>query len=302
MPEANFKITPPYNFALSLTFARCTRFEIEENNGSEILQKVLHIDGKPVFVKIICDSDIHNPRAFISWSALKGKAPSEKEVIRVVRRIISADLDLTSFYRLGRKSKHTGKIIGKFCGLKPILTPTVFESAAWAIMGQQVNLTFASTLKNRLVEKYGQQFNIDGRAFSLFPSPEEISRAQTSELKSFQFSTRKAEYLIGLAKEVTAGKVIPEALTGMKYDDAVEKLISIRGIGVWSANYILMRGAGHLDCLPLGDSGLHRAMKNLYRLKTIPDNEKVETLAQKFIPYRSLYTLYLWCYLLEGEK
>jgi 3-methyladenine DNA glycosylase/8-oxoguanine DNA glycosylase len=267
MPEASFKITPPYNFALSLTFARCTRFEIEDDNGADILQKILQINGKPVFVKIICDGDIYNPRAAVSWSALNGGLPSRKDIIYTVKRIISADLDLTSFYRLCRKSKHFSKIIGQFCGLKPILTPTVFESAAWAIMGQQVNLNFASILKNRLVEKYGQELNIDGRSFSLFPLPEKISRAQISELRSFQFSKR-----------------------------------SIRGIGVWSANYILMRGAGHLNCLPLGDSGLHRAVKNLYRLKTIPDNEKVEKLAQKFIPYRSLYTLYLWCSLLKGEK
>ena len=109
-----------------------------------------------------------------------------------------------------------------------------------------------------------------------------------------QFSQRKAEYLIGLARICTEQNNFFESLADLPYKEAIEKLVAIRGIGAWSSNYLLMRGVGHLNCLPLGDTGLTRATKEVYNMRKKPDNGKIEKLANKFEPYRSLYTLYLW--------
>ena len=155
-------------------------------------------------------------------------------------------------------------------------------------MGQQVNLNFAYTLKKRITEKYGRTISIDNRKYALFPEPVKFKKVTVGQLRRLQFSTRKAEYLLGLSKSVTNGEL------------NLELLLTVRGIGIWSANYILMRGAGQLNCLPLGDSGLHRAVKNWYRLKNLPDHEKVKKLAKPFAPFRSLYTLYLWYSLLNS--
>jgi DNA-3-methyladenine glycosylase II len=302
MPEISFKIKPPFDFALSLEFARCTKFEIENSDGSVALRKILDINGHPCFIKIDCTGGVNNPGAHVHWEALNGGSIRSDIIVGMVKRILSADVKVDQFYKVGEKSGRFRKIIEQYYGLKPILTPTVFESAAWAIMGQQVNLNFAHILKNRLVENYGREYKLDGYAYSLFPGPDKIGRADVASLTSMQFSERKAEYIIDLAREVSSGRLELDLLTQMKYDEALERLQAIRGIGVWSANYILMRGAGHLNCLPLGDSGLHRAIKKLYRLKELPDNTKVMQSAQKFAPFRSLYTLYLWCYLIKGEK
>ena len=302
MPKASFEIMSPFNFALSLEFARCTRFEIEDDGGSIALKKIIRVDGHPCFIKIEGGGNADDPKGIVHWKTLDGGECLRIAVMNEVIRMISADLDLDPFYKIGEKSRRFYKIVERFRGLKPILTPSVFESAAWAIVGQQVNLNFAYILRNRLVEKFGEEFKIDGRAYSLFPNPDNICRASISSLKSLQFSERKAEYLIGLAKNITDGELDLDSLAHMEYEDALQRLMTLRGIGVWSSNYILMRGAGHLNCLPLGDSGLHRAVKKLYRLKMSPDNEKVTQLAQKFVPFRSLYTLYLWCDLIKGER
>jgi DNA-3-methyladenine glycosylase II len=116
-----------------------------------------------------------------------------------------------------------------------------------------------------------------------------------------QFSQRKAEYLLGLSRLISHGDISLDRLNDISYDDAVKKLTSIRGLGEWSANYILMRGIGHTDCLPIGDSGLTRAVRMFYGLKNNPDDIKIFNLAQKYRPYRSLFTLYLWFYLMEDK-
>jgi len=294
MLEAEIEIIPPYNFELSLRFAKGCRFETEGELDDDRLLRLLRIDGTPVLIKISVNKEIERPVASVSWSLPEGGRIPRKKITDFCGRLICADLDLSSFYSLAAKSGRLKEVVGRFRGLKPILTPSIFESAAWAIMGQQVNLKFASTLRIRMVEKYGKRIQADGHLYFLFPEPGEVSRASVSELKELQFSTRKAEYLLDLSQGIANGRYPLESLSQLNYGEALSELTAIRGLGVWSANYILMRGAGHLDCLPLGDSGLHRAVQRLYRLKEAPDNRKVEKLAAKFSPYRSLYTLYLW--------
>jgi DNA-3-methyladenine glycosylase II len=301
MPEVEFDITPPYDFALSLEFARCTRFEVRDSHGQNRLRRIMLIDGIPVFVEIGCDGGVERPRGILAWSYPEGGRVTRSAILQSARRVICADLNLGPFYRRLSAAARRTAVLRNFRGLKPILTPTVFESAAWAIMGQQVNLTFAFALKMRLVEEFGRRFSLNGTDFFLFPTPDIISRADTAELRRLQFSARKAEYLLGISKSVSCGDLDLEALAGQTYGSAVASLVSIRGVGSWSANYILMRGAGHLDCLPLGDSGLHRAVRKLYRLKTVPDNTRVENLARIFRPYRTLFTWYLWCYIMKGN-
>ncbi|MEW5925797.1 MAG: DNA-3-methyladenine glycosylase, partial [Candidatus Zixiibacteriota bacterium] len=141
--------------------------------------------------------------------------------------------------------------------------------------------------------------NVNGREYDLFPEPKDLHGATVEQLRLMQFSNRKAEYLLDLSRAVVNGDLELEKTGKSDYHTALNNLLAVRGIGIWSANYILMRGAGHLDCLPLGDSGLHRAVRNLYKLKKAPEKEKVEKLAAPFAPYRSLYTLYLWYSLLD---
>jgi len=302
MPVSKFKIIPPYNFELSLKFSQRSRFEIVDRTDKAVLRRLLSVGNSIVLAEISCRGGAETSSGQIKWDCLDGKKLDEKEIVEIASRMLSASLDLTPFYDLAGKSKNMKELTRKFRGLKPILTPTVFESAAWAIMGQQVNLNFAYILKKRLVENFGRKLRIDGEDFYLFPEPGNLSKANVAELRDLQFSSRKAEYLLGLSAIMRNGGFGLESLAKQNYNEAIARLISIRGIGIWSANYILMRGAGHLDCLPLGDSGLHRAAKIVNRLKELPDNEKVEKLARGFIPYRSLYTLYLWFLLMEGAS
>lgn len=285
-----------------MRFAIACRFERYSGDSPRALQRLLLINEVPVLVRITADEDAERPRASVTWSFPGREKVARENVLRVCRHMLSAALDLSPFYRAAECSRRMAPIIRKFRGLKPILTPTVFESAAWAVMSQQVNLSFAHTLKMRVVEEYGKRISVNGQEHILFPSPKTLGRAKVADLRKLQFSTRKAEYLTDLAAGVDDGHLDLESLKDLSYEEALDRLVSIRGFGVWSANYILMRGAGNPDCLPLGDSGLHRAVQRVYGLKSVPDNDRVCGLAKEFIPFRSLYTLYLWYTLMKESE
>lgn len=302
MPVSYFDIIPPYDFELSLKFSQRSRFEIVDQTDNNILRRLLNAGNSTVLAEISCNGGVEASSGQIKWDCIDGKRPDERTIIEIASHMLSASLNLTPFYNLADKSKNMRELTKKFRGLKPILTPTIFESAAWAIMGQQVNLNFAHILKKRLVENFGKKFRINGEDFYIFPKPGNLSKVTVADLRELQFSSRKAEYLLGISAIMQNDGSGLKSLSKQNYNEAIDRLIDIRGIGVWSANYILMRGAGHIDCLPLGDSGLHRAIKILNRLKELPDNAKVEKSARKFIPYRSLYTLYLWFLLMEGAS
>lgn len=299
MTGAEIEIKPPFDMKLSLRFATACRFESEADCAEGRFHRLVRISGTPVLLTISTTGPVDSVVGKASWSFPEGGKVPGRKVLELARHIVSADLDLSPFYRLASQSEPMNKITGRFHGLKPILTPTVFESAAWAIMGQQVNLNFAHTLKMRVTRKYGRVININSREYDLFPEPEDFHKATVEHLRGMQFSNRKAEYLLGFSKLVSSGGLELEKTGALEYNEALNNLMTIRGIGIWSANYILMRGTGHPNCLPLGDSGLHRAAMKLYKLKKSPEKKRVERLAAPFAPYRSLYTLYLWYSLLD---
>ena len=299
---AHFSITPPHDFALSLRFSQRSRFENVDDGRDKKLRRAILIGDVPVLAEIECLGDIESPHGVVRWTALNTGKVKRSDVINAARKIICADLDLLPFYLKASRDRHLMTLTEKFRGLKPLLTSTIFESAAWAMMGQQVNLHFAYTLKKRLVENFGRKFHHAGREWFLFPRPADLAKLEVAELRSLQFSARKAEYLRDLSYNLSEDSSLFDSIVEQTYLSAVHYLMSIRGIGIWSANYILLRGAGFLDCLPLGDSGLYRAVRIAYRMRTIPDNKKIEKLARPMIPYRSLFTIYLWFSLMKEEN
>lgn len=90
--------------------------------------------------------------------------------------------------------------------------PDLFEALTWAIMGQQINLTFAYKLKQRFVEHFGECLTFEGNTFWLYPTYERIATLSVEELITLQFTVRKAEYVIGVAKAMTNGELTKEML------------------------------------------------------------------------------------------
>lgn len=280
-----------YDFDLSYSFYRRSRFEMVDRFADCFFVRPMLFGEIPVMIQIACKTGL-TPVLKVRW-----QSPVEVKYIPVLRRMLARmfylDFDIEKFYR-HRLDRVMRGLTRRFPGFRPILTPGIFEAAAWAIIGQQVNLQFAYRIKSRLVEYVNHTFHINGQRFFLFPTATEIANIDYDRLRAMQFSERKAQYLVDFARMVAGGELNLEKIAEMDYETAVCKLLSVRGLGPWSANYILLRGAGHRDAFPVGDSGINSAVKTLYKLDGKPDIDFLLKLGERWRPYRSLATFYLW--------
>ncbi|MBP3041610.1 DNA-3-methyladenine glycosylase 2 family protein [Bacillaceae bacterium Marseille-Q3522] len=130
------------------------------------------------------------------------------------------------------------------------------------------------------------------RWISLINEEREIS---VEDLKSIQFSTSKAEYVIGIAKEIKNGSLTKEALLEkQEYHQIKDVLMSIRGIGAWTANLVMMRCLHIPTAIPIADVGLHRALKQQLNLDRKPSPAELEELAASWEGWQAYANFYLW--------
>ena len=174
-------------------------------------------------------------------------------------------------------------------GLRVLLTLDPFEALVWAIVGQQVNLAFAYAMRRDLIRLAGQSA-VGGLIAN--PDAAAIAALEVAQLQVLRFSRRKAEYLLHAATAVAEGRLKLEDLrtaTG-----ANQALLALRGCGPWTAQYVLMRGFGFRDGVPVGDAGLTLALQRWFQLETRPDVPETLRLMAPFAPHRSLATFHLW--------
>jgi AraC family transcriptional regulator of adaptative response / DNA-3-methyladenine glycosylase II len=207
-----------------------------------------------------------------------------------VSEILGLDQDAAAFARLARRMGLARLVAGR-PGLRLSRTPSVLDGLLWCIIGQQINLPFACVLKRRLIENTGTP--LPGGLYAL-PKPERIAQLEPADMRPWQYSRQKAEYLIGAARLVARGKLDLAALPSMSATRAERTLLSVRGLGPWSVNYLMMRSLGLADCVPLGDTGVTSGLKSLFRLEDRPDADATLRLMSVFSPHRSLATAHLW--------
>ena len=171
------------------------------------------------------------------------------------------------------------------------LSADPFEALVWAIVGQQVNVGFAATCRARVVALVGVDAGAGLRAH---PDARRIAALEPDELIPLQYSRRKAEYLVDAARAVRDGALDLDALGDATAAEIDRSLSPLRGIGPWTVRYVLMRGYGFADCVPVGDAGLVNALRRMYALAERPGPQEQERLLEPFAPHRSLAAFHLW--------
>jgi DNA-3-methyladenine glycosylase II len=126
------------------------------------------------------------------------------------------------------------------------------------------------------------------------PTPERILALDTAALRAVGLSGSKAAYVHALAERVGHGDLSLEALDTMPDDEVIAVLSSIKGIGRWSAQMILLFRLHRPDVWPIGDLGIVRGVERLHNLRKTPTPKRMEQLGEKWRPYRSVAAWYLW--------
>lgn len=265
-----------------------------ERVDGRALYKALIVHGRPVVLEIALEHALARCRAHTDVP-LDGRA---REILHsIALRMLGLWFDVEAFELRAACDARLAAVVARRRGLRLPLTPTVFDGLCWAIIGQQINLAFASSLRRELLAVAGTPVG----DMVAHPDAARVASLSAEELTTRRFSRSKAEYLIGAARAVAEGRLDVEKLGDGSAVAAERALTSIRGIGTWTARYVLMRGAGFADCAPIGDAALAAAAQKLTAATERPVPQAVERLLLPFAPYRSLATLHLWASLEDSE-
>jgi DNA-3-methyladenine glycosylase II len=206
--------------------------------------------------------------------------PLDDETKPVVLKLLGAEFDLAAFYEWARDDPVLARLTRELAGFRPPLAPDPFETLVTSITAQQVSLFAAFAIRNRLIERFGRQV---GQAYA-FPTAERLREATHDDLTGLGFSNRKAEYVLGLAQE----PLDLHELALLPDDEVKRRLVSIRGIGEWTAEWFLARHLARPRAWPVGDVALEKAVRAFY-----PDVTDLESARARFEPFQNLSAHYL---------
>jgi DNA-3-methyladenine glycosylase II len=210
-------------------------------------------------------------------------------VRKQVERILSIDVDGSAFPAVGEHDPVVASMQARYPGLRPVCFYSPYEAGAWILISHRIRITQAARIKARVAEELGETLDIHGETLHAFPSPTRLL-----QLKSFPgLFERKIEYLHRLAEATIEGRLDAARLRSLPREKALEELQQLPGIGIFSAEHILLRGAGDPDYLTLNEPRLPRAVALAYNLKSEPSSEELRAISEHWRPYRTWVTFLL---------
>lgn len=283
-----FELEPvgPYSLASSVKFLEGFAPAAYEGEGANRLCLAFVADG------LSGDNRVAGVGVRQEDGVVVGEVFGEAEVgvvERQVARILSLDVDGRGFPEVAGRDPVVARLQRRYPGLRPVGFHSPYEAAAWAIIGHRVRIVQAARIKARMAEELGQEVKVDAKILHAFPGPSRLA-----SLKEFPGLTEtKIGRLRHLALAAGEGKLEANLLRSLPVEEALSRLQELPGIGPFSAELILLRGAGEPDHLPEHEPRLARAVARAYELEEIPGTQELMKISEEWRPYRTWVTLYL---------
>ncbi|RAJ10555.1 DNA-3-methyladenine glycosylase II [Chitinophaga skermanii] len=258
---------------------------------NDTIYKALLFDDVPVLFSI----SAHPAGLQVQVLNAELHEPLQQYIASYIQDWFDLDRNIAPFYV--RLSVHPvlAYMRESYAGLRLIGIVDLFEALCWSIIGQQINLPFAYKMKRRMVEKFGTTLTYNDEKFYIFPTPQQLLTASIDDLRAMQFSQKKAEYVLTLAQAFADGSLSKPQLANLpSLTDKQKALTSLRGIGIWTANYALMKSLHELSCVPHGDVGLLKALEQHSIIAQRNETGKIETLFKDFAGWEAYLVIYLW--------
>ncbi|WP_100374303.1 DNA-3-methyladenine glycosylase family protein [Bacillus sp. FJAT-45037] len=291
--QSFIKLYPPreFNFEECLVFLGRSDQDVLHQIKEGCLYKLISLNERLILFKIEYVYDFIKVE-FLNNIPFKD---TRKEVAEYIWEWFDLNTNLDKFYELADSDNILMDITQKYYGLRMINIHDLFETIVWAILGQQINLTFAYTLKRRFVEQFGQSLTFDSTTFWVFPSLDKIVSLDVQDLRKLQITVKKAEYIIGIAKAMKDGELTKELLIKQQnYHQVKEFLMQFRGVGAWTADYVMMKNLHIKNSFPMADVGLQNALKKLLSYERKPTIKEMKELSVRWEGWQAYATFYLW--------
>jgi len=290
----NFVLSPDGPLDSEATLARYRVWGEDPVNrvGEGVFRRVLRRDGALHPYEVRWRGPVDDARLDVR---IPGRAAAgvRDAVVREVRNIFGLDFDLPGFYRMAKGDPVLSDVVAPLYGMRPTLAPGGMEMLVGSIIAQQVNLTFAFTLRARLVRRYGTPVVLGGETVYAFPRTEALAGLRPATLRKMQFSTRKAEYIRDVARAVASGALDAEALAAASNAEVVTRLTALRGLGRWTADWYLARCLGRGDVCPAGDLAVRKVFDHHYGRGRTLSEEAIRRRARAWGGYQTLAVHYL---------
>jgi DNA-3-methyladenine glycosylase II len=276
---------PPFRLDLTAwALRRRPENEVDLWDGTTYRRVVL-IHGRPAEISVSQNGACETPRVRVSVTCGRLGADTRAEVTALLTRMFGLRVNLNPFYQMAARDPKLRELAEKYRGLKPVRFPTVFETLANAFACQQFTLSAGLQLLNRLTKKGTVALKTEAGMVFGFPEPSDLLRISPRTFRKLGFSHQKTRAFRDLSRGILAGRFDFQALKNFSNDDAINLLLGLRGVGRWTAEYVLLRGLGRLDVFPGDDVGArNRLAKWLHRSRPL-DYTSVRRALRGWQPY-----------------
>jgi DNA-3-methyladenine glycosylase II len=260
------RITPqaPFDLQKSLDFLgdfAATRYEQIIQPGA--LAKALSLGGRVVGFELKNSGTVEAPALdYTLFSAQPLSAETRKQALEKATFFLSLNDDLRPFYEMGRKDPYFAHLVAELYGYHQVKFITPFENACWAVIHQRNHITVSRRMKQGIVQYFDRKIDWAGQTLWAFPEPGQVAGADFVILNEVIRNERKTECVISAAQAFSS--VDQEFLYRAPYDEVKKWLLTIRGVGEWSSTFVLLRGLGRMEQVPVGDKSLLGAGKAVY--------------------------------------
>jgi DNA-3-methyladenine glycosylase II len=289
-----FTLSLPANYRLHdvLAFHSRDTESVAEEVSPERLRKSMLAGGVPVVLEIVPDS-VSAPTSAGCTVHADGKLSkaAQEQVREAALSILGLRIDPEPFSIFAARDKMFGPLTRAQPGLRIVQSATVFEALTWAIIGQQINLSFAISLRRTFILQAGRQHS---SGLWCYPTAADVARLTVDDLTSRKFSRAKAETLLRLAHLVNDGELLLDVTPTNGIEQISAALLAVKGIGPWTVNYGLLRGYGYADCSLHGDVAIRAALQALLGEDAKPDMPRTEKILAQYSPHRTMAAAHLW--------
>jgi DNA-3-methyladenine glycosylase II len=284
---------PPFRLDLTAwTLRRRPDNAIDRWDGATY-RRVLVPAGGPVEVAVVQTGPPETPRLRVTVHGAPLFPELKRAVTADLERLLGLRIDLAAFYRLACGDADLNPLAERFRGMKPPRFLSVFESIVNAIACQQVTLTVGIGFLNRLAKGHGPLAAGEEASAHAFPRPEDLVRLDPDELRQLGFSRQKGRAMLELAQTSALGHKELEGLAALSDEEAVIALCRLRGVGRWTAEYVLLRRLGRLHIFPGDDVGARNNLQRWLHLAEPLDYEAVRRTLNRWHPYGGLIYFHL---------
>jgi DNA-3-methyladenine glycosylase II len=224
--------------------------------------------------------------AAVRWAdgALCGRVSAGADVAAVAQqlaRMLSLDIDATEYPAVGTRDPAIGRVMRAHPGLRPVLFPSPYEAAVWAVISQRIAQPQAARAKAALSEAHGDPVNIDGVVVRCLPTPMQLLKVRDAR----GLTPEKIQRLHSVAQAALDGVLDAERLKAMGYADALRALQAIRGIGPFWSSGIYLRACGVTEPFPSDEPRSVRALADAHGLADVPSRAELERMVERFTPF-----------------